>query len=196
MQKIKVDLWQKILELTSGDKHEIIALDSTGFSRRNPSYHYLRRIDGKIPKIYAKLSAAYDIKKKKFCAAKIRVLPAHDIKDAKSLISRSQPKILLADKSYNAESLYEFTAHKGILFMAPEKANAKRGFWRKKMQKRFIDSVYHKRSLEESGFGSVKRKFGSSVNSKKFKTIQADLYGRLICHNLFYGFIETWDRAA
>ena len=99
-----MQFWNKILKLTSGKSH-LVALDSTGFSKTNPSYHYLKRIDGKMPKIPIKLSAAFDTKKKKFCAAKIRVLPAHDLKDAEFLLKHSNPRIAVADKGYNSEKL-------------------------------------------------------------------------------------------
>ncbi len=88
MSKLPKLMWDKALAITSGIKHHIVALDGTGFSRTNPSYHYLRRIDGKIPKIPIKLSAAIDTKTKKWCAAKVRILPAHDIKDAKYLFNK------------------------------------------------------------------------------------------------------------
>jgi len=34
----------------------------------------------------------------------------------------------------------------------------------------------------------MKRKFGASVSSKRIKTIRAELYGRLLAHNLFGSF--------
>ena len=182
--KISAGFWQKILEITSGS-HYIVAIDSTGFSRTNPSYHYLKRIDGKIPKIPVKLSTAFDTRKKKFCAAKIRVLPAHDIKDAKLLLRKSKPKIAVADKGYNAEKLYKFAAENNIQLMIPEKSNAKRGFYRKKAKKQFRLKTYHRREIIESSNSSIKRCYGSSVNSRKARTIKTEIYGRLTCHNLF-----------
>lgn len=194
-RKISNNLWNKMLEATSSIKHKIIALDGTGFSRRNPSYHYLRRIDGKLPKIPVKLSAAYDVSRKKFCTVKIRVLPAHDIKDAKSLMLRCRTKIVVADKAYDANWLHEYLSGRDIEAHIPIRNNGKvKHFnWSKRnlAAKNFKLRIYHKRELIESGFGSLKRKFGGSVNSKKSQTIKAELYGRLICHNLFYCFIET-----
>ena len=183
-------LWNKAIEATSGIKHHIVAIDSTGFSRTNPSYYYLRRIDCKMPKMHVKLSCTFDTKKKKFCTAKIRVIPVHDSKDAKFLLKSINPKIVVADKGYNAESLYDFAAQQNILLMIPRKSNAKRGHYRKKMHKQFRLRTYHRRSMIESGFGSIKRKFGSSVNSKLASTIKSDIYGRLLCHNLFLFFKE------
>jgi len=53
------------------------------------------------------------------------------------------------------------------------------------MHKNFRIRTYHRRELIESGFGSIKRKFGSSVSSKKARTIRSEIYGRLVCHNIF-----------
>lgn len=188
--KIKNSFWDKLLEILSGGKHYIVAIDSTGLSRTNPSYHYLRRINGKPPKVYAKLSAAFDTKKKKFCAARVRVLPAHDVKDAPFLMKKSNAEIIVADKAYNSEKLFRQADENGIVLMSPKKKNVKKGYCRKKMQKLFKTRTYNRRQMGESGFGSIKRKFGASVSSKTARTIRSEIYGRLICHNLFGSFIE------
>ena len=189
-KKLNASFWSRVIKATSGDPY-IAALDSTGFSRTNPSYYYLRRIDGKIPKMHVKLSCIFDTWKKKFCTAKVRIIPVHDIKDAKFLLKSIKPKIVVADKGYNAEDLYEFAAEQQILLMIPKKKNAKRGHYRKKMLKHFRERTYHRRSMIESGFASIKRKFGSSVNSKLSSTIKSDIYGRLLCHNIFlFNFID------
>jgi hypothetical protein len=183
-KKLDSIFWQKVLKATSGTPY-LVAIDSTGLSRTNPSYHYLKRIDGKMPKVPVKLSVAFDTRKKKFCAARIRVLPAHDIRDAKFLLRHSNPKIAVADKGYNAEKLYKFAAENNIKLMVPEKSNAKRGFYRKKAKKYYRIRTYHRRELVESGNSSIKRKYGSSVSSRSVRTIRTEVYGRLACHNLF-----------
>jgi hypothetical protein len=189
-KKLDSAFWQKVLKATSGSAY-LVAVDSTGLSRTNPSYHYLKRIDGKMPKVPVKLSVAFDTRKKKFCAAKIRVLPAHDIRDAKFLLSHSNPKIAVADKGYNAEKLYKFAAENNIKLMVPEKSNAKRGFYRKKAKKKFKIRTYHRRELVESGNSSIKRKYGSSVSSRSVRAIRTEVYGRLACHNLFFWLFKT-----
>ena len=189
-KKLDSAFWQKVLKATSGNAY-LVAIDSTGLARTNPSYYYLKRIDGKMPKVPVKLSVAFDTRKKKFCAAKIRVLPAHDIRDAKFLLSHSNPKIAVADKGYNAEKLYKFAAENNIKLMVPEKSNAKRGFYRKKAKKKFKIRTYHRRELVESGNSSIKRKYGSSVNSRSVRTIRTEVYGRLACHNLFSWLFKT-----
>lgn len=195
MQKLSSAFWQKMLELTSGGMHYLVALDSTGFSRRNPSYHYLRRIDGKLPKVPVKMSCTFDTRKKKFCAAKIRVLPAHDIKDAISLMSKSNPKIAVADKSYDANSLHEYCNENNINAHIPIRNYGKSRHdnytARKKAAKRFRLRTYHRREILESGNSGLKRKYGSSVSSLSAHMIRAELYSRLVCYNYFLKIIKT-----
>jgi len=182
-KKLNTNFWQNLLQATCSQSH-LIAIDGTGFSRENPSYYYLKRIDGKMPKVPVKLSVAFDTRKKKFCAAKIRVLPAHDIKDAGALLKESDPKIAVADKAYNAEKLYKQAHEQGVLLIIPKKANAKKGHYRKKMAKHFRTRTYNRRQLAESANSSIKRKYGHSVSSKKARTIRTQIYTRLTCHNL------------
>lgn len=193
-RKIPKWLWEKALEVTSGIKHYIVALDGTGFSRTNPSYHYLRRIDGKMPRKYIKLTAAFDTKRKKWCAAAVRILPAHDLKDAKYLLEKSKPDILVMDKAGDANWLHNYCHEKGIEAHIPlknyGKPRFKRWSYRRKAAKQFRARTYHRREMIEAGFGSTKRKYGASVNSKTAKTIRADVYGRLLTHNLFGYFIR------
>ena len=188
-KKLDANFWQKVLNATSGCPY-LVAIDSTGFSRVNPSYYYLRRIDGKMPKVPVKLSAAFDTHKKKFCAAKIRVLPAHDIRDVKHLLEKCRPKVLVADKAYDARWLHEFCSQIKTKSMIPVRNWGRPRFrnmgLRMKSVKKFNLRVYHRRELIEAGFSALKRKFGASVSSKTVRTIRTEVYGRMVCHNLFF----------
>ena len=191
--KIKTAWWNKIIELTSGKKHEIVAIDATGICRTNPSYHYLKRINSKPPRMFVKLSASLDVKNKKFCAVKTRIIPVHDIRDAKILVKRSKAKILVADKGYDANWLHEYCLSNNVKTHIPMRKNGKVRIHnlskRRLAAKHFNEDIYHKRELIESGFGSLKRVYGSSVNSKKASTIRSDIYGRILCHNIF---LKLW----
>ena len=186
--KLNSGFWQKVLRITSGNPY-LVAIDSTGLSRTNPSYHYLKRIDGGMPKVPIKLSVAFDTMKKKYCAAKIRVRPAHDIKDAKSLIKKASPKMIVADKAYDANWLHEYCKSRNIKAVIPirrwGKPKHKNFSIRMQAAKCFKIRIYHRRELVESGNSSNKRKYGSSVSSKKVRTIRTEVYARLACHNLF-----------
>ena len=190
-KKLSADFWQRLLKATSGCPY-LVAIDSTGFSRENPSYYYLKRIDGKMPKVPVKLSVAFDTKKKKFCAARVKVLPAHDIKDVKILLRNTSAKVLVADKAYDARWVHELCRKLGIKPQIPVRNWGKPRFrnmgLRMKSVKKFNLKVYHRRELVEAGFSAIKRKFGVSVSSKTVRTIRTEVYGRLVCHNLFFWF--------
>lgn len=187
-KKLSSGFWDRVLKATSGDPY-LVAIDSTGLSRTNPSYHYLKRIDGKMPKIPIKLSIAFDTRRKKFCAGKIRVLPAHDIRDVKHLIRKSKPKVLVADKAYDANWLHEFCLLHGIKAVIPirnkGKSRHKNMSCRMKAAKKFNIRTYHRRELVEAANSSMKRKYGHSVSSKTVRTVRTEVYSRLVCHNLF-----------
>jgi hypothetical protein len=197
-QKLDCSFWNRVLKATNG-KCYLIAIDSTGFSRSNPGYHYLRRIDGGLPKIPVKASFAFDTRKKKVVAAQIRILPAHDIRDVLKVLKKSKPKIMVADKAYDAAWLHDYCRDNGIKAHIPKRNWGKTRFHhfdaRHKAAKQFRLRTYHRRELIESGNHSIKQTMGSSVSSKKASTIITEIYGRLACHNLFFGFFHFRDRA-
>lgn len=187
-QKLNAEFWNQVLMLTSG-KPYLVAVDSTGFARTNPSYHYLRRIDGALPRVPVKASIAFDTRRKKAVAAQIKVLPSHDIKDIVCLLQRCKPKVLVADKAYDAAWPHEYCLEKGIKAHIPLRQYGKPRFhrWdaRQRAAKCFRLRTYHRREIAESGNHSIKQTMGASVSSKKARTIRTEIYGRLTCHNLF-----------
>jgi len=178
-------IWNKLLKLTAGFSSGVVAIDGTGFSRTNPSFHYIKRIDRREPvKSYSKLSAIFDIIRRKFLALKVRIRPRHDVKDAKSLIRKTKIKKLFGDSGYDSEKIHEFCYWNKIqTFIKPRKNVRIRGF-RKMQMKNYSDEEYHQRSLIESGFGSLKRKYGGAVFGKGARSIKAEIYCKAICHNL------------
>lgn len=185
-KRIPIAVWQKLLCFTAGISSGNVAIDGTGFSRTNPSFHYLKRIDSKRPvKRFAKLSALFDLVKKKFLGLKIRTKPRHDIKDAKPLISATRNvNKLFADTGYDAESLHRYCLERKIQTIIKPRKNVKRGWARRRQMKNYSERDYHQRSLIESGFGSLKRKYGGSVMAKKAKGVKVEIYCKAISHNL------------
>jgi transposase len=188
-------IWHKILQITAGLEHENVAIDATGFSRSNPSHHYLVRIyRAGYRKAYAKLSMLYDIDKRKVIAIHVRAKPAHEIRDVKPLLgSYCKMQCLFADKAYDAEWLHEWCFDRGIQTVIPKKKNIHRGRFRKKQMINFSEEKYHQRSLIESGFSAIKRKYGGSVFGRSLSSIITELYCKAIAHNLSLRRLETFN---
>ena len=184
-KRIPIKLWQKLLKLTAGLSSGKVGIDGTGFSKTNPSFHYIKRINSKNPKDYTKLSALLDLKTKKFLVMRIRTTPRHDMQDVKYLLKRiSFVKTFYGDKGYCAEWLYEMCYWKGIQTFIPIKKNIHRGYFRKKQMKGWNKKEYNLRSNVEAGFSAIKRKYGGSVRAKKIEGIRTEIMCKGIAHNL------------
>jgi len=184
-KKIPSVIWNKLVSMTSGLQHENAAIDMTGFSRTNPSQHYLRRIYcGEYRKGYAKTSMIYDVDRHKVIALHTKIKLRHELKDVKLLIKNIRIKCLLADKAYDAEWLHQYCFERKIQTIIPKKINIHRGFYRRKQIKNYSDEKYHQRSNIESGFSAIKRKYGGSVSGKSLKSINSELSCKAIAHNL------------
>lgn len=187
-KRIPFSLWQRLLKATTRDAY-MIAIDSTGISRNMVSFHYLWRIDRKSPTSKPlKLSLAVDTSRKTVLAARIRAsFWSNDVRDVKYLINnlKTPPKLLAADKAYDAEFIHEFANDKGIRAVIPLKKNAKRGFYRFRNARMFRIRTYHRREIIESVISALKRKFGSYARSRKIQTQRCEIFCRMILHNLF-----------
>lgn len=178
-------IWNKLVFLTSGFKHKTVAVDATGFSKTNPSFHFVKRIDRKNPiKSYAKFSMLFDVGKNKIISFHARMKHAHEIRDVKRLLSGKKIKVLLADKAYDAEWLHEFCFDRKIKTVIPSKKNTKKGFYRRKQKENYSDAIYGKRNLVESGFSAMKRKYGGSVSGKSLRSINSELSCKALAYNL------------
>ena len=187
-KRIPFALWKNLLRATTQPIH-IAAIDSTGMARNVVSYHYLWRIDRDKPSAKPlKLSLAVDTAKKTVTAARIKAsFWSNDVKDMPYLINNMKhvPKVIVADKAYDSEKLHEYAYDRGIRTVIPLKKNAKRGFYRLKNAKSFKIRTYHRREIVESVISALKRKFGSYVRSRKIQTQRAEIFCRLILHNIF-----------
>lgn len=174
-------LWDKISSFDSDE--ELVALDATGIERSNRSLYYHWRIDSdyKVKKCI-KLSIAVGVETKHVLRAHVRARPRHDVIDAKKLMT--DKRIYLGDKGYNSEKLFEQAHELGGKLITPPKKGWRRGFYRKKMRKFYDEKVYRMRNPIESVFGSIKRRFGSSVMSRSFRMQRAEILSRIAIYNL------------
>lgn len=186
-------LWQRLLCATLKlGKVCVAAIDGTGLARSSPSWYYIKRINGKPAKRFVKLSILVDTARKKVLAACVRMLPAHDVRDVSLLLKKTPllPHKIVADKGYDSESIHERCFEQGIVSLIPPRKITRSGFYRRKMLHKFNLRTYHRREMVESVFSSLKRKFGSSVRCCKARTLRAQVFCRLILHNLISSIVQ------
>ena len=194
-KRISPTLFQRALALTSGNNHQSVAIDSTGISKANPSYHYIKRIDRKKPiKSYIKQSTLFDVKQRTIIAIRVRAKPRHDIMDAEYLLKRADIQTtLLGDTAYDSERLHEICWNRKIQTQIKPRKNVRKGFYRRKQMKNFSEKEYHQRSLIESGQGSVKRKYGGFTLALDWRAIRNEAYLKAISYNLRLRQLEIFN---
>jgi len=185
-KRLPLSLWRAILSSTAPDESIAGAIDASGFSSTNPSYHYLRRIDEQMPKCPIKTSILIDIDSRKILSAKIRMKARHDTKDVAGLLrqSKAKPWSIVMDKGYDSEQIHEKLDEQGVWSIAPTRKNARKGRLRKKLRDFFPEGEYAQRNLVENAFMRLKKLFGGYVRSRKARNVRAEMYMKFIMYNM------------
>lgn len=187
--RIPYTIWTDLLAATHAeDETEITAVDGTTYSMSSPSHHYLKRIDRNTPVgVPIQLISYVDVTKRKFLSAKVNSKWEHEAKFVPYLheMSMKYPFFVLMDKGFDAEYLHQYFKEDGIRSIAPVRKGCVHGRNRKFLRDCFDWSLYHQRSIVESMFSALKRRYGHSVSSRKFTNQVADLYCKMITYNVF-----------
>ena len=187
-KRMSQKLWNLLHSLTIKQVYPAVgAIDSTSFSRTNASLHYLRRIDSlKKVKVPVKLSILIDTRRKKILSAKVRSKHSHDVNDVPFLLKSTifLPRKIVADKAYDSEKVHELCYDKGILSIIPTRKNARRGFFRNKMKKKFNLRIYHRREMVENVFSRLKQNFGNYIRCRTARLQRAEVFARIILYNM------------
>ena len=156
-----------------------MGVDATGMELDHASHHYCKRIDRKKPvKGFVKLNAMSDLHNKIILVPKIRKKTRHDTIDFIPMWNKVKHldfDWLVADKGYdsnkNHQAVYE--AGKDSLISLKNfdlPIHRTDGVYRKKAKREFEHGLYTQREITESIFSSLKRKYGSKLRARKFKT--------------------------
>jgi|SRR3989338_7612075 len=185
-KRIPTLLWQRVMSLTAGQTHACVAIDNTGFSRTNPSLHYIKRINrtNLTSAGCVKQSSLLNVKRRTFVALRVRSRPRQDLQDVKYLLQGQKCKTLLADRAYDAEFLHEYCWKRNIYANIKPKLWNKRGWYRRKQRRLFDEKKYHQRSLIESAQSAVKRKYGDHTLAKHIGSIRVEAYCKAIAYNM------------
>jgi len=200
LKRIPIELWNLALSISAQIKKSGLgAIDATGISRTVASDYYKERIDRDNPiKDHLKLSLYVDSKNRKILSARLRAKQAHDTKDVRYLVKKSPvvSEINIMDKGYDDNKIHSFFRERGVYSIIPVRKNARRGRYRREMRDSFDYGLYFQRNAVEFIISSIKRRYGDYVRSKKIYGQRAEIYSRLILHNLqSLLLLETFTRA-
>lgn len=188
VKRIPIWIWNLILSISSQiEKSELGAIDATGISRTVASDYYKERIDRINPiKDHLKLSLYTDVESRKIMAARLRAKQVHDTKDVKYLVNHSSliSETNLMDKGFDDNKVHSFFRDKGVYSIIPVRKNARRGCYRREMKNYFDYGIYFHRNAAEFIISSIKRMYGDYVRSRNICSQRAEVYPRLILHNL------------
>ena len=138
-KKIPKGIFDKMLGLTINFKPKNVGIDSTGISIFNPSFHFVKRIDRDNPvKSFVKVSAFFDLDRKKFLSVHSKIDKRHDVNDFEILFKKQNSfKNLFADTAYDSEKVHEACFKNKIQTFIKLRKNVKRGFYRRKQMKNY-----------------------------------------------------------
>lgn len=186
-KRFTASVWSLLHQCTALAVQPYLGLvDSTGLSLSNPSRHYTNVFGLKVS-CPTKLSVLVDSRSKKCLAFRFRARQAGDSKDVPYLLRHSHnlPVKLIADSAYDVESqVFEACYSRGVVPVVKPRKNAVRGFYRKRARRAFDLRAYHRRSLVESYFSALKRRYGGSLRCRSARTQRAEITGRIILKNL------------
>jgi hypothetical protein len=94
----------------------------------------------------------------------------------------------LMDKGYDSEKLYSFIREEvnanSIIPVKERKRTRIIGEYRQQLHKNFDKKVYNRRSIVETVFSVIKRKFGERVKVRKFYNQVKEIKVKLLVYNI------------
>ena len=170
-----------------------VGVDSTGIELDHASSHYCRRIGRDKPvKGFVNFNAISDLHNKCILTVKIRKRKRHDCTDFPLMwnkIKHLDFDYLVADKGYDSDKNHGLIYEAGKESLISQKhahlpIHKTGGRWRKKAKREYEEGLYTQRNLTESIFSAFKRKYGSKLRARKFKTQKVELLFKILAYNI------------
>lgn len=167
--------------------------DSTGIELDHASHHYCKRIRREKPvKGFVNLNVISDLHNKIILTTKIRKKRRHDCSDFLPMWNKIKGldfDYFVADKGYDSEMNHKavFQAGKQSLISLKHMnlpGHRTKGEFRKKAKREFEHGLYTQREITESIFSSLKRKYGSKLRARKYKTQKVELLFKILAYNI------------
>ena len=194
--RLKAKTLNKLVFLTQHlfkEQGTFLGADSTGMELDHASSHYCKRIDRKEPvKGFVNLNTISDLHNKIILVTKVRKKRRHDCSDFMPMFNKVKNldfDYFVADKGYDSETNHKvvFQAGKQSLISLKHMklpAHRTKGEYCKKAKREFEMGLYTQREITESIFSSLKRKYGSKLRARKYKTQKVELLLKILSYNI------------
>lgn len=196
-KRLAARLIDKLVFLTKDlfkEKGRILGADSTGMELDHASSHYCKRIDREKPiKGFVNLNVISDIKNKNILVTKIRKKRRHDCSDFMPMFNKIKNldfDYFVADKGYDANKNHKAIYDSGAISQIKVKNHGSKTVprsgqkHRKRARRDYNEEIYGQRAITESIFSSFKRKYGSRLRARKYKTQKIELLFKVLAYNI------------
>jgi transposase len=200
-RKESTTIIKKLIELSSLPLRSVeidFAVDSTGFGLGHFYRHYSAKYGhDQFSKDYIKCHAMIGVKTGIITAVEVTNRDVHDSPMFRPLLSATRKRFamrrVLADKAYSSRDSLLMVDLMGAEAFIPFKSNAKPNIkavvWNKLYHFYMLNREeflrhYHKRSIIESTFSSVKRKFGDCISSRTPTAQKNEMLLKVLAHNI------------
>ena len=172
-----------------------VAIDATGMTLDNASFHYCKRIGLKTKKRpFMKTTFIVDIERYFILLCKMRKKSRHDTKDAKPMMKKLskhyKPDLFYADRGYDDNNIFKlcFETLKAYPLILQKNQHVpkhrRHGKYRKKTFDVFDYGEYLQRNKIETLNSMIKRRFNSNIKSRTNKLQKVEIITRVIAYNI------------
>lgn len=196
-KRLAASVVDKLVYLTKNlfkKEGKILGADSTGIELDHASAHYCKRINREKPvKGFVNLNMICDIKNKNIIVTKIRKRRRHDCSDFMPMFNKVKNldfDYFVADKGYDSNSNHKAIYDSGAKSQIKVKNHGTKTIpragqrYRKKAREEHNLEIYGQRAITESIFSSLKRKYGSKLRARKYKTQKIELLLKILSYNI------------
>jgi IS5 family transposase len=164
-QALKMRVWRVLLRLSVNlfDTGEIQAIDSTSLAHRSSSHNYAKRVKGTFESV--KTTLLVDCSTRAILDVHCSKNLPHDTQIAWQVLTRNLEQLgtVVADKGFDWDELRHMLREEGIRpvikhreFYSLDAAH----------NARIDDKTYHRRSIVESIFFALRKRFGSTIKAR------------------------------